>query len=155
MQPKNAFLTLILLVVLVGLVLSSVNAETENFTVPPQSEITKSLSLREDDRVSIGFSVVGQSTSGLNFYITDPDGNTIMRRDTVGQLSSSFSAEMTGTYILHFDNTHSSESKTVALNYDIQHYIFGMPQTMFWVFVIIGVSVIAVAVFVLIGKAAY
>ncbi len=154
MLAKSILLTLFLFVIIIGLGVGSANAVTENFTVPSQSKVTRSLSLKENDRVSISFTVVGQSTNELNFYITDPNGNAIMQ-EKVGQITSSFSAKMTGTYTLHFDNSLSSESKTVMLNYDVQHYIMGLPQTMFLVIVIAVVLVIALAVFVLMGKSTY
>lgn len=137
---------------MIGLVVGSAHATTENFTVPPESEVTRLLSLHENDRVSIGFSVVGKSANGLNFYVTDPNGDTILRHERVGQKSLSFLAEMTGTYVLHFDNSHSSGSKMVTLNCDIEHLIMGMPQTMFLVLIIVGVLIVAIAAFTIMGK---
>jgi len=154
MQPKNAVLPLILFILLASLFACSAKAETENFTVPPESEVTRSLNLQKDDRVAIGFTVVGQTVT-LNFYVTDPNGETVIRYDTVGQKSFSLHATTPGVYILHFDNSDSSEEKTVTLNYDVQHYILGLPQTLFYVLVIAVVSVIAIFFFVLLGKATY
>ena len=155
MRPKNCFCTVLVFAVIIGLVAISVNAETERFTVHPYSEVTRSLDLKENDRVSIGFTVIGESTNELDFRVTDPDGKTIMRCDRVGQISSSFSATKTGAFLLHFDNSPSSETKSVTLYYSIQHYIMGIPQTLFLVMAIAVILVIAVAVFVLMGKTTY
>lgn len=155
MQLKNTVLSLILFLIITSLISYGVNAEIENFTVPPQSEVTRTLNLKQDDRVAVGFTVVGDSTNELNFYITDPNGNTTLRYDTVGQKSFSFSATTSGVYILHFDNSHSLENKMVTLNYDIQHYILGIPQTLFFVLVIVVISVIGIAFFALLGKSSY
>ena len=155
MRPRNVLknvLLLVLFAVVTGLVVNGAHATTENFTVPPESEVTRSLSLHENDRVSIGFSVVGESANGLNFYVTDPNGDTVLRHEGVGQKSLSFLVEMAGTYILHFENSHSSGDKMVTLNYDIEHLIMGMPQTMFLVLIIVGVLVVAIATFTLMGK---
>ena len=152
MRPRNSVLLLVLFAVVIGLVVGSAYATTENFTVPPESEVTRSLSLHENDRVSVGFSVVGESANELNFYVTDPNGDPILRHERVGQKSLSFLAEMTGTYVLHFDNSHSSESKMVTLNYDVEHLIMGMPQTMFLVLIIVGVLIVAIATFTIMGK---
>lgn len=155
MRPRNVLrnvLLMVLFAVVTGLVVNSAQATTENFTVPPESEVTRSLSLHENDRVSIRFSVVAESDNGLNFYVTDPYGETVLRHEGVGQKSLSFLAEMAGTYILHFDNSHSSGDKMVTLNYDIEHLIMGMPQTMFLVLIIVGVLVVAIATFTLMGK---
>jgi len=155
MQPKNTILPLILFLLVASLATCSVNATTESITVPPRSEVTRSLKLQTDDRVTIGFSVVGQTVNAINFSVTDPNGDIIVRYKTVGQRSFSLHATTPGVYTLHFGNSDSSEEKMVTLNYDIQHYIFGLPQTLFYVFVIGVVSVIGIAFFVLLGKTTY
>lgn len=155
MQPKNTVLPLILFLLIVNLVAGSAKAETEQFTVDPESEVTIPLNLQKDDRVAIGFTVVGQSVNALNFYVTDPNGNTVSQYDSVGQKSFSLHATAPGVYTLHFDNSLWQEEKMVTLNYDVQHYIFGLPQTLFYVLVIAVISVIGIAFFVLLGKTTY
>jgi len=155
MQPKNAVLPLIVFLLVISLAAYSVKAVTENFTVAPESEVTRSLNLQNDDRVAIGFTVVGQSVNALSFYVTDPDGNTVIQYNSVGQKSFSLHATTPGVYVLHFDNFDSLEEKMITLNYDVQHYIFGIPQTLFYVLVIAVISVIGIAFFVLLGKTTY
>jgi len=111
--------------------------------------------LQNDDRVAIGFTVVGQSVNALNFYVTDPHGKTVIEYEKVGQKSFSLHATTAGVYILHFDNSSWEEEKMVTLNYDVQHYILGLPQTLFYVLVIGVISVIGIFFFVLLGKASY
>jgi len=154
MQPKNVVLPLILFIFIASLVAYSAKAETENFTVPSESEVTRSLNLQKDDRVAIGFTVVGQTVT-LNFYVTDPNGETVIRYDTVGQKSFSLHATTPGVYILHFDNSDSSEEKTVTLNYDVQHYILGLPQTLFYVLIIAVISVVGIVLFAVLGRRTY
>lgn len=151
MRLKHVFLML-LFVVIAGLIVKSANAETENFTVPPETDFTKSLNLRENDRVSIGFSVVGETTHEIDFYIIDPDEDIIYPYYDRGHLSFSFLTTKAGAYTLHFDNIQSTETKMVTLNYDVEHYIFGMPETMFLTIIIIIICVLAVATFILLGK---
>jgi len=150
--PKSSILILVLFAVATGLVAGNAYARTENFTVPPESEVSRLLSLHENDRVSIGFSVIGETTSELSFYVTDPTGEIILRYERVGQTNFSFLAEMTGTHVLHFDNTLSPESRMVTLNYDIEHLIMGVPQTLFLVMVIVVILILAIASFVMLGK---
>jgi len=149
---QNSLLVLTVFAVLIGLVTGVAKATTENFTVPPRSEVTRQLKLQQNDRVAVSFSIVGESSHQLNFYLTDPNGKTILRHDRVGQTSFSFLAALTGTYVLHFDNSLSSESKMVTLNYDMEHYIMGMPQTLFLVIVIVGFLVLMIAAFVMMGR---
>lgn len=155
MRQENRLHALLFFVFILSLVIISVNAETKGFKVPPQTEVTQSLDLKEDDRVSLGFSVIGESTDELDFRVTNPDGNTIMQYKKVGQISSSFSATRTGAFLLHFDNSFSSETKTVTLNYSVQHYIMGIPQTLFLVLAIAIILVIAIAIFGFMGKTTY
>ena len=155
MQSKNAVFPLIFFLLITSLATCNANATTENFTVPAESEVTRSLNLQNDDRVAIGFTVVGQTINALNFSVTDPNGNTVIEYDKVGQKSFSLHATTPGIYILHFDNSDSPEEKMVTLNYDVQHYIFGIPQTLFYVLVIAIISVIGIAFFVLLGKTTY
>ncbi|NIR87035.1 emp24/gp25L/p24 family protein, partial [Candidatus Bathyarchaeota archaeon] len=105
MQPKNALLSLILLLITTSLATCNVNATTENFKVAPESEATRSLNLQNDDRVAISFTVVGQTINALDFYVTDPNGNTVIQYDKVGQESFSLHATTSGVYTLHFDNS--------------------------------------------------
>lgn len=51
-----------------------------------------------------------------------------------------------------FPTFGSSEDKLVSLDYEVQHYIFGMPQMLFLTIIIVLVCVAAVAVFILMGK---
>lgn len=53
---------------------------------------------------------------------------------------------------MHFSNSASSEDRLVSLDYEVQHYILGMPQMLFLTAVIVVVCVAAVAVFILMGK---
>jgi len=123
-------------------------ADNANFVVQPLKEHVIALSLQETDSVSGSFSVVSNDETGINFYVTNPENRTILQYDNVNKKSFSFTAQATGTYQLHFDNSVSSVySKTVALNYNTTRYILGMPQEQF--------LLIIVAVGVVIGIVAY
>jgi len=120
-------------------------ADNANFVVQPQKERMITLSLQETDSVSGSFSAVSDDETGINFYVIDPQNKTILRFDNVKQKSFSFVAEATGNYQLHFDNSVSSVyHKTVALNYNITHYIMGMPQEQFLFLVIAAVALIGI-----------
>jgi hypothetical protein len=123
-----------------------------SFSVPEGEELTKPISLVVDDRVSIEFTIVGQTKSELDFYITDPQGNVTVEYSQVGTVKHCFACDKAGEYIMHFSNTDQAEDKLVTLNYEVQHYIFGMPQTLFLTILIALVCVGAVAAFALIGK---
>jgi hypothetical protein len=122
-----------------------------NFTVYGGDEVTKSLSLAVDDHVLIRFTVAGASESSINFYMTYPNGTEI-NFGNVSNFNYSFVCDAEGEYALHFSNVGSSEDKLVTLDYEISHYIFGIPQMLFLAMIIVIVCVIAVAVFIFMGK---
>ena len=63
--------------------------------------------------------------------------------------------DVDGECTLNFTNTDQTEHKLVTLNYDITHYIFGMPQMLFMVILIAVVSVAGVAVFIGLSRKPY
>jgi len=122
-----------------------------SFTVHGGEEVTKSINLAVDDRVLISFTVLGQSDSTLYFYITYPNG-TEKEFGKIGDFHHRFVCDAEGKCVLRFSNTDSSEDKLVTLNYEVEHYIFGIPQMLFLTIIIAVICVAAVATFVLMGK---
>ena len=151
-QIKGWLIRFLLVVMILLAFAKVVNATTMSFAVPEGEELTKSISLMVDDRVSIEFTIVGQAKSELDFYITDPQGNVKVEYSHVGTVKYCFACDTAGEYILHFSNTDQTEDKLVTLNYEVQHYIFGMPQMLFLTIFIVLVCVGAVAAFVMMGK---
>ncbi|MFQ6074283.1 MAG: emp24/gp25L/p24 family protein, partial [Candidatus Bathyarchaeia archaeon] len=86
------------------------------------------------------------------FYVTDPDGNVIVQHEKVSVQDFGFTASKEGTYKLHFDNTFSAETKTVTFNYDVRHFIFGIPQEDFLVFMVMIVAMIGLVLFVALSR---
>jgi hypothetical protein len=119
----------------------------ETFTVPPGRKIVRTVDLNDGDRVSGSLSVVGGSGNDINFHVTDPDGNRILRHDRVTQTDFSFSASMTGTYRMHFDNSFSIfSSKSVTLEYTVMQSLAGIPIFLLVVLVLVVIVVVAVVV---------
>lgn len=142
-----------LFIIIVSAILVQLSDATAiSFKVLKGEEITKSISLVVEDRVLVKFYVVGQTASTLDFYITDPNGDVKVEYSRVGTVSYPFVCDEAGEYVLHFSNTDTSEDKHVTLDYEIQHYIFGIPQMLFLTLIIVLVSVAAVATFILMGK---
>jgi len=120
-------------------------ADNANFTLEPQETHAIALNLQGTDTVSGSFSVVSNDETGINFYVTDPQNKTILKYDDVGQRSFSFTAEAIGTYQLRFDNSVSSvQRKTVSVNFNITHYIMGIPQEQFLFLVIAAAALIGI-----------
>jgi len=151
-QPKMKMLSLLFVMIMLAASIQPVKATTMNLTVPKGQEITRSLSLAVEDHVLIEFTVVGHAGSILDFYVADPHGNIKVEYKKTGNVNYCFVCNETGEYILHFSNTDTSEDKLVTLNFEIQHYIFGIPQMLFMTLIILLVCMGAVATFILMGK---
>jgi hypothetical protein len=138
---------IIIVSVLTGILVPAFGTNT-SFTLQPLEERTIPLSLQQTDGVSGSFSTVSDDGTGVNFYVTDPYNNTVLHYDDVLQRSFSFTAEMEGNFQLHFDNSLSAAyRKTVSLNYDVTHYIMGLPQEQFLMIVIVAVAVIGLMLY--------
>jgi hypothetical protein len=137
---------------MVFLFVPMVRATAESFAVRAGQEEIRSISLAVDDHVQIRFTVTGQATSVLDFYITDPQGNIIENFGITGNVNYAFVCSLEGEYKLHFSNVVSGGDKLVSLDYEVQHYIFGMQQNLFLTLIVVGICVAAVAVFILMSK---
>jgi hypothetical protein len=150
---KNRLICPLFIVLVLSILVQLATATVTNFTVYGGEEAAKPLGLFVDDRVVIKFTVVGgESGSLLDFWIAYPNGTIKASFENVGSLSYSFVCSEEGEYHLHFSNLNSSEDKLVSMDYEVQHYLFGIPQMLFQVVIIVVVCMAAVAVFVLMRK---
>jgi hypothetical protein len=139
--------TIAVLIALSGLAV----ATTATFTVNAGEEVTRTIKLAVDDRVLIRFNVAGQESDILKFSLTFPNG-TVVDFGEIGVLSHSFISNAEGDYTLKFTNNDLTESKLVTLDYEIEHYLFGMPQMLLLALVIAVICVVMIAVYILMGK---
>jgi hypothetical protein len=139
-------LTFLLLAATLVLLVPMVRATALSFTVHAGQEEIRPLRLVVDDHVQIRFTVTGQATDVLGFHITDPQGNIMEDFGTTGNVNYAFVCLQEGEYRLHFSNVVSAEDKLVSLDYEVQHYTFGMQQNLFLTLVVAGICVAAVAV---------
>ena len=139
---------LALLLVLTGLA----QATTTNLTVQRGKELTYPINLAVEDRVLIQFTVVGGETSNtLHFSLTFPNA-TVRDFGEIGHFSYSFICDAEGDYTLHFVNNDLTENKLVTLNYEVDHYIFGIPQMLFLTIIIAVACIGGVAAFILMSR---
>lgn len=146
-SPVFILAFLALSAVLVGLG----QATTTNINIKPGEEVTYPIKLIPEDRVLIQFTVVGQTESALNFSITFPNGN-VSDSGELSRFSYSFVCDQEGECVLRFVNTDQMENKLVTLNYEIDHYVFGMPQMLFMTLFIVLACIGGVVAYVMIGK---
>jgi len=152
-SPSFILVILALLAVFTGVG----QAATTYLTVKGGEEVTHTINLVAEDRVLIQFSVVvfsavGEASNTVHSWIVSPDNVTLRDFGETGQVSFSFVCEVEGEYTLHFVNAEPTADKSVTLNYEIDHYIFGMPQMLFLALIIVLACVGGVAAFVMLGK---
>lgn len=149
---KKSLTYSLLAATIILLLIPLVKATAVSFTVPAGQEETKLVSLAINDRVQIRFTVTGSTTNVLDFSIIDPDGNVMMTFNKTGNVNYAFVCSQEGVYKLQFSNIAFAENKLVTLDYEVDHYIFGMPQMLFMTLVVVVICVAAVAVFILMSK---
>lgn len=132
--------------------INTVIAVSRTIYVEAGKEKVESISLKVEDEVSGRISVIGDSSDGINFYVTDPDGKIVVQYKNATVKDFRFTASQEGTYKLHFDNSLSTDRKTITFNYDVRHYIFGIPQEDFLVFVVMIVALIGLILFVAMSR---
>jgi hypothetical protein len=142
-----ALIILALLVVLIGLG----EATITSLTVKGGEEVTHPISLIVEDRVLIQVKVVGGTANNLHFSISFPNA-TVRDFGESGDFSYSFICDVEGEYVLHFVNTGQTENLLVTLDYEVQHYIFGIPQMLFMTIIIVLACVGGVFAFVILGR---
>jgi hypothetical protein len=88
---------------------------------PSGSQCTLTFNLNNGDKVTGSVSITGGSSNDINFYVTNPSGARIYDAGRVsGGTSFSFTADSSGAFILHFDNSFSLMSnKQVTVSYDV------------------------------------
>jgi hypothetical protein len=152
---KKSCLILIMLA-LTSVLVGQGKATTASINLKPDEQVLQPVKLIAEDRVLIQFNVIGAtSTSNLiHFSLTFPNA-TVKDFGEVGSYSTSFVCDLEGEYTLNFTNTDQAESRLVTLNYEVDHYIFGMPQMLFMVILIVVVSVVGVAVFIGLSRKPY
>lgn len=137
----------LIIIALLGVLMGLGQAMTTSLTVKGGEEVTYPITLAVEDRVLIQFTAIGEQVSVLQFSIIFPNASEIDFGE-VGKASYSFICDAEGEYVLHFVNNDQNIEKSVYLNYEIDHYIFGIPQMLFMVILIAVVSMVGVAVFI-------
>ena len=111
---------LVLLFILFGFL--TVNAsQVQSIQVSPGYEQTLTYNLSSGQTFSGSISISGGSGNDVNFWVTNPQGASILNYGKVsGGTSFEFTAQSSGAYTLHFDNSFSIiSSKSVYLTYDV------------------------------------
>jgi hypothetical protein len=145
--PAFILIFLALLAVFVGLG----QAMTTTLIVKGGEELTYPIALVVEDRVLIQFAAIGEPASILHFSIIFPNSTEIDFGE-VGKASYSFICDAEGEYMLKFVNNDQNIDKHLTLNYEIQHYVFGIPSMLLLALIIVLACVGGVFAFVILGR---
>jgi len=116
-------------------VIGIAHANAGSFNLAPENQTVCEIPVSSGDRVQVTFTAVGDNSNSLFFWIAFPN-STVTNPAGVDEYSASFKSNAGGTCELYFNNTSSSETILVALNYEVDHYIFGIPEMIFALLVI-------------------
>jgi hypothetical protein len=136
-----------------ALLLSTTLATVTVFDVQAGQAVQTQLSLAVDDHVVIKVSVLGdEGESTLDFFLNYPDGTVMRAFPQTGSVDYPFVCTVEGQYTLNFSDVAYTHNKHITLDYEVEHYIFGMPQMFFLAVIVAIMCVAAVAVYVLMGR---
>ena len=136
--------------VLINFIVVPLWATTMSINLPAGEQVDQKIELKIDDHVKIKFNVLGTDANYVSFFLVYPNLTQVSFGE-IGLFSFNFICDAKGEYKMCFVNNDLTENKLVTLNYDIEPYMFGMPQTQFLVIFIAIVSVMMVACYSLLS----
>jgi hypothetical protein len=125
-------------------------ADTTSFEILPQQQRAFSFDLSSGD--SSSGTMVTNGALTVDFWITDALNNNVTAYSSTGSADFSFEAHTSGTFQFHIFN-RNSQTVQGTLNYDIVHRIFGIPQEMFLLLLIVGIVLLMLIIWGLMSKA--
>jgi hypothetical protein len=153
-MPTKLFNRLVCYLIVFTLLITmtaTVQAATESLNIPAGEDLIREFSLSSGDHMRISFTVLSQSPSSFRFWMIFPNGTTRDYKESTSY-NISFASDVQGECELHFDNTNSSSAQLVTLNYETEHYYFGIPEIPFLIIVIGILLLCIVAGYVAMGK---
>lgn len=150
MQRKLGPFPFLFLSILVLAVIAEASAETAALQILPQQEKVVAFTLNAGDSAS-GTLIINSGAS-VDFWIADPQNRNVTVYNHVGNCEFSFDTQISGTFSFHVFNGNS-ETTLGTLNYTLVHRIFGMPQEIFLLLVIVGIVLIMLIAWAAMSKA--
>jgi len=124
-------------------------AETVTYDVFLQQQQIVTVSLNAGDKMAGTALVNGEGT--IVFWISDPHNHNVTVPSSVGQKTFSLTAETSGVFSVHLYNSGAS-AVSVTLNFNVSHQIFGMPQEIFLLMVIVGGILLLIVFWAILSK---
>ncbi len=146
-KTYRLFLILCFLISIIG----TVEANVGSYNVAPGDQATCSFNVSAGDKVQITFTTAGDNSYALMSWMVLPN-STIIDLGNADRYSAGFASSVGGKIELHFSNTGSSDTVLVALNYQVDHYILGMPQNTFFLIAVAVLLMVVVGGFVILSR---
>ena len=128
-----------------------VQAATESLNIQAGEDLVRKIDMSAEDHIRITFNILSQSSSSFRFWIVFPNG-TSREYEASTSYNINFASDVQGECELHFDNTKSSDTELVTLNYEIEHYYFGIQEIPFLI-IVIGVLLLCIVTgYIIMGK---
>ncbi|KON33635.1 hypothetical protein AC477_01330 [miscellaneous Crenarchaeota group-1 archaeon SG8-32-1] len=150
MMKKKFAINFLIGFMLITFFAAPLSATTLSINMPAGEQVDQIIDLKVNDHVKIQFNVLGTDNSYISFSLVYPNSTEVNFGD-VGLFSYNFISDMKGEYKMCFVNNDLTENKLVTLNYQIEPYMFGMPQTQFLIIVIAVICVMMVAFYSLLS----
>jgi hypothetical protein len=144
-------LLFIFVFVLMAIVVSLAQASTESVSIRPGDQFVRTLQLGGGDQVALTFKVLGPYPTTLDFSVLFPNGTTT-DYGTRSQGSFRLSTEVEGKCLFVFENSDSLDVQLLTLDYNVEHYILGLPMLLFVLVAVAGLLVFVVAGYMVMGK---
>ena len=149
-MKQKLVISIILGLVLIAFFVAPIWATTLSIPVSAGEQVDQMMELKVDDHVRIQFNVLGADNSYISFSLVYPNSTELNFGEAVS-FSYNFICETKGEYKILFINNDLAENKLVTLNYEIESYMFGMPQTQFLIIFIAVICVVMVAFYSLLS----
>jgi hypothetical protein len=140
-----------LLFSLVAVTVSVAQAKTESINVEPTKDFVRTLQLAGGDQVSVTFKVLGPAPGALHFSTVLTNGTTI-DYGAKNEGSIIFSTDVEGECQLRFVNDGSSDSQLLTLDYNVEHFVLGIPMLLFILLAVAVLMVFVIAGYIAMGK---
>jgi hypothetical protein len=152
-SARKSIFTLFLLLVIFNYTMVVVKATAETFNIPAGQTAVRTVDLNVDDVVYGDISVVSSGESKqVGFTVLGPESSVVLSAGMVVVRSFSFTAAEGGVHSFVFDNSLSTDDKTVSLNYEVKHYWFGMPQEFVLMLIVVFLGVLGLVIYAMATK---
>ena len=137
--------------VFTAIMANPVQASTESVSIKPSDDFVRTLQLVSGDQVTLTYKVLGPYPNALRLSVLLPNGTNV-DYGSENQGIIRFSTDVDGKCMLLFENNDPSNIQLLTLDYNVEHYIFGLPTLLFVLIAVAVLLVFVIAGYMAMGK---